>query len=150
MPSGLSLTLKPQSNEVQESLIEALRGVEDDSLARKAAKSEGINGSTLQPIYSQRRMRCYSVTESELLQIGIANIGITACFSIGSALMTFWLDIFKDTRLATEIPEDVQTALAYIQPIIFFVSLAFFSTGAAAIWWRKRLMDLIRQESTDI
>lgn len=56
-------------------LIDGLRLIRDGDLEGGVETTEGVSGSTVEPVYSKRKMRCYSVTESELKQIGLANIG---------------------------------------------------------------------------
>lgn len=130
-------------------LLDALKAVPDEALEQKIEKSEGVAGATVEPVYSARRMRCYSVTESELLQIGLANIGITAFFSLGSALIAFWLDIFKDTVLASEVPKDAEVVISYVQPVLLFLGLLFWGFAGISVYWRHSMIKLIKQESTN-
>ncbi len=94
-------------------------------------------------------MRCYSVTESELLQIGLANIGITAFFSLGSALIAFWLDIFKDTVLASEVPKEAQIVISYVQPVLLLLGLLFWGFAGMSVYWRHSMIKLIKEESSN-
>jgi hypothetical protein len=92
-------------------------------------------------------MRCYSVTESELQQINLANIGITASFSFGSALLAFYLDVFKDTVLATEVPAEAQAVIGYVQPVLLFLGAGFWIFAGVLLWWRRNMVKLIKDES---
>ena len=128
-------------------LIGQVAGASDDSLASGVQKTEGLNGSTVEPLYSARQMRCYSVTESELQQINLANIGITASFSFGSALLAFYLDVFKDTVLATEVPAEAQAVIGYVQPVLLFLGAGFWIFAGVLLWWRRNMVKLIKDES---
>ncbi len=132
--------------------MEGLENTPDQALTDSVAATEGLsgnsNGSTIEPVYSKRKMKMYSVTESELKQIGLANIGITGTASLGSAFLAFSLDIFKDTVLAGSIPAAAQAAIDYVQPICLFVGLGFWVFSAFLVWWRKGMLDLIRKESS--
>lgn len=128
-------------------LIGQVAGASDDKLAEVVQKTEGLNGSTVDLVYSSRQMRCFSITESELQQISLANIGITASFSFGSALLAFYLDIFKDTVLATEVPAQAQTVIGYVQPVLFGLGLGFWILAAVLMYWRRNMVKLIRDES---
>ena len=130
-------------------LLERLQGVEDESLEKKVEKTEGVNGSTVEPIYSARKMRCYSVTESELKQIALANLGITAFTSLGSAMLAFALDVFKDTLLAEQIPKEADLVISYLQPILLFIGIGFWILAGLTLRWRRSMIDLVKEESTN-
>lgn len=145
---GFRSTLEDESDSVKnEELFESLMDTDDSSLERKVKKTEGVNGATVEPVYSTRKMKCYSVTESELKQIGLANLGITAFASIGSGFLAFWLDIFKDTFLADSVPETAQSAINYVQPILLYVGIAFWLLCGATLYWRRNMIQIIKDES---
>ena len=133
----------------KEQLLKALTETPDASLEEKAERAEGVNGATVEPVYSQRKMKCYTVTESELRQIGLSNLGITGLFSLGAAFFAFGLDVFKDTLLAESVPDAAQAIVSYVQPICFFVSASFFVLGLLTIRWRSGLIKLIKDESSN-
>ena len=128
-------------------LIGQVAGASDESLAEGVQKTEGLNGSTVEPVYSSRKMRCYSVTESELQQINLANIGITAAFSFGSALLAFYLDVFKDTVLAESIPDQAAAVIGYVQPVLLTLGLGSWAFAGVLLWWRRNMIRLIKDES---
>lgn len=95
-------------------------------------------------------MRCFSVTDSELRTLGLANVGQSICLSIGSALLAFSLDIFKDTTMAEKVPAAAAHAAEYAQPICLFLGVAFYLAAAAVWWWRRGMIDTIKKESSDV
>ena len=107
-------------------------------------------GSTLRAIYTARSMRCFSITESELRTIGLANVGQNILLSIGSALLAFSLDIFKDTTMAEHVPSQAAEIASYVQPICLFLGLAFYVAAGFVWWWRKGMIDTIKKESSDV
>lgn len=131
----------------QQHLKEQLAKLPDEELGPTVESVEGVNGSTLEPVYSARKMRAYTITDSELKQIGLANIGITSAASIGSGFMAFGLDIYKDTMLAESVPEPAQVLVSYVQPICFAVGIALWIAAAAMMWWRRGMINLIKTES---
>jgi len=143
--------LKPPKHKASASqeLLGALKDTPDDSLAEGVIETEGANGSTVEPIYSARKMKCYSVTESELQQLGIANIGVTSFFSLGSACFAFALDIFKDSLLSEDVPQVAARAIEYVQPILIFFGIIFWVIAALALKWRRGMIKLIKDESTN-
>lgn len=104
-------------------------------------------GAIVRPVYSERTMRCFVVTESELKQIGLASIGITAAFGIGSALFAFGLDIYKDVAMAAEIPASALIVASVVQPLCLFGGIGFWLLSVALFLWRARMVSLIKKES---
>lgn len=104
-------------------------------------------GSTMRPIYQERTMKCYVVSESELKQLGLANIGITAFAAVGSFLLAFGLDIMKDVLITEDIPENARPLVSIIPPVSIVLGLAFYSLAGLAILWRRSMLNLIKSES---
>lgn len=130
-------------------LFDRFKSTSDLSLEEVVERTEGINGSTVEPVYSARKMRCYSITDSELQQISLANIGITVFFSLGSAMFAFWIDIFKDTMLANRIPHIAEIAIAYVQPVLLFLGVIFWVIGIIVLLWRRNMITLTKEESNN-
>lgn len=128
-------------------LLDQLFAVDDDTLEKRVQTTEGVNGSTVEPVYSTRKMKCYSVTESELRQIGLANLGVTAFSAIGSALTALSVDLFKDTQLSSNIPASTVDALSLVQPILVALSVGFWFLVGLTVWWRRNMIALIKEES---
>ena len=83
-------------------------------------------------------------------QIGLANLATTFTSSIGFGLFAFWLDVFKDTTLATEIPASAEIILTYVRPMMFAGALAFWA-GALGFWlWRRSMISTIKKEAKEI
>lgn len=137
----------PQKTNEDKELLAKLEKTPDANLTQSVEETEGVTGATVELIYSQRKMHCYSITESELQQIGLANIAITSLGSIGSALLAFSLDIYKDTLLAEEIPAATRELISYIQPVLLSLGVAFWVIAIIAVFWRKKMIKLIKEES---
>ncbi len=104
-------------------------------------------GSAIKPQYAQRSMKCYAVSESELKHIGLANLGQTASFGIGSALIAFGFDIFKDVHLSGALPETTSAVVSGIQMLCFIFGGVFWVVAAALWIWRRDMLATIKQES---
>jgi len=110
---------------------------------------DAVSGSTVLPTYTERKMRYFSISDSELRTIGLANLGQNFLLALGSAMLAFSLDIFKDTTLAESIPTKAAEIASYVQPICLILGVVFYS-GAAGVWyWRKGMIDTIKKESKD-
>jgi hypothetical protein len=137
----------PEPTEQPEQLLKELKETPPADLAASVQRTESVAvGATLEPVYGRRKMRLYAVTESELSQIGLANLLATICIGLGSALVGFGIDIFKDTILTSELPNDAALVAKYVQRLCLFLGLGFYVGAGAIYWWRKGLLETIKSE----
>jgi hypothetical protein len=127
--------------------LDDLKDLETSKLAAGVEKTEGVNGSTIEPVYSKRKMQTYTITRSELKQIGLANLAITGTTSIGSALFVFGIDILKDTTLSESVPREAELLVSYVQPICIGLGIGFWVFSGFLMWWRRGMIELIKNES---
>lgn len=106
-------------------------------------------GGQFAPIYSVRRTKCYTVTDSELKQIGLANLGATAFFTIGSLLAGFAIDVFKDIALTDDVPDAAKQIIDSAQPLLFTMAAVFYIIGFIAMIWRWDMIKSIKAESVE-
>lgn len=106
-------------------------------------------GGTIKPTYSTRNMKCYTVTESELHQLSLANSLMALFFSIGSAALVFALDLGKDLILSPDAPKDAETTANMLQTGAIGITIAFFVAGVIAYLWRRGMVAMIKRESGD-
>lgn len=128
-------------------LLDALERTPDEKLTASVSREEGIEGSTLVPVYGERRMVMYSVTETELQTMQSFNSRTTSYVGVGSAMITFSLDIFKDTLLATSVPEKAQAAISYVQPICVTLGVIFFVLAAYERFKGWNFLKTIKREN---
>jgi hypothetical protein len=104
-------------------------------------------GSVVKPVYSEREMNCYAITESELTAIGLANYGVTTAFSLGAAMLSLWLDIFKDSSFATETTSGSKIFTDYVQPFSLVLGLCLCGIGFGFVFWRKSIISVVKRET---
>lgn len=121
--------------------------VETSAEASGESTFDAAPSPAIQLVQSVRTMRCYTVTDSELKQLGLANIGIAATFGVGSASFAFGLDVYKDAAMAAAIPESARTMIEVVQPICFYTGIAFWVFSAVLWFWRRDMLSLIKRES---
>ena len=80
---------KPQASD----LLGQLQKTTDSSLEGGVITTEGANGSLIEPKYSRREMKCYSITESELKQLSLVNSLVAFAWSILTGIRLFVLDV---------------------------------------------------------
>lgn len=105
-------------------------------------------GSAIQPVYAQRSMKCYPVTESELKQIGLANLGVTIFVGLGGTCFGFGVDVFKDVQLAQTVPAGAKAFVDIMQPGAIAVGVVCWIIAGALWFWRRDMLRLIKDEST--
>lgn len=108
-------------------------------------------GGVVKPVYSERTMRCLTVSESELKQLSLSNWGVTIFAAIGSALFTFGVDLLKDTALAPPADrDDLKAAIEMadtIETLCLGGGVVCFAVAAGLLFWRRDMLKTIREES---
>lgn len=114
-----------------------------------ATEDKGVaaSGGIVKPVYSERQMRCLTVSESELKQIGLANIGVTVFASIGSALLSFGVDLFKDTALEPTADQAAASMADAIEKLCIGGGAVCYIVAIALWIWRRDMIKTIRKES---
>lgn len=107
----------------------------------------GVGGSAVRPVYSERSMRCYAITDQELQHIGYANTAATVFASAGAICWTLAADLFKDLRLGDAPPEAARAAAEAVQTVSFIAGIFLFGIAIAAVLAKRSMVDLIKRES---
>ena len=139
--------MPPKQKQPDKKLLENLEGLNDAQLKRSVEQSENLK-SPVETVHGTRKMQCYSVTESELLQLSIVNTAVAFAWSFSAGLAVFLVDIVKDIMLSDDIPQKAQDIGVVVIPILFFALIISVWAALKAQKWRKRLIDLIKQESS--
>lgn len=104
-------------------------------------------GGVVKPVYSERKMRCLTVSESELKQLSLSNWGVTIFASIGSGLLTFGIDLFKDTALSPPGSGTAADVADTIEKLCMGGSFVCFIVAIGLWLWRRDMIKTIREES---
>lgn len=81
-------------------------------------------------------MNVYLLTESDLDRLGDLNTNAAFFTAAATFFGGYSMDLYKDQALAENIPAATQTALSYLQPLLFVVTAGF--ALMAIIYWVKR------------
>ena len=106
-------------------------------------------GGLVTPVYTERRMRCYQIFDTELKSLGLTTAIVTVCFSLGSVCVTTALNISRDIVLSGQVNEGAKALDAAMKPASYFFAFVFFAAGLAALWWRHDLITTIKNQSGD-
>lgn len=127
-------------------LLKNLEDIKDDKLKDTVESQEGLK-SPVEAIHTVRKMQCYTITESELMQLSLVNTLVAFSWSLVSGIGIFLIDISKDILLTPQIPVVTKSIAIYVLPVLIFLLLGAFFALWKAGGWRKRLIDLIKEES---
>lgn len=106
----------------------------------------GVGGSSVKPIYSERSMKCYAVTEMELNNLGFASLVSTIFSTAGAVLLGLAIDLFKDVQIDGKTGSGAQAAES-LQGPLFVGAVICFAVAVLMLWRRRNMIELIRKES---
>jgi hypothetical protein len=104
-------------------------------------------GSSVVPLYVERRMKVYAITESEFASVSAINGQTTMFVSIGFALLSAAFSIWVNAIFYTEIPPAAMVAQKYVAPIGVLMALSFFWLAWRAMKTRQSTWNTIKAES---
>jgi hypothetical protein len=107
-------------------------------------------GGVVRPLYQERAMKCYVVTDSELKSISLANGLMVVFFSLASSCVGFAISIAKDVAMAGELTPGAKMVLSIVQPGAYYAAAIFAVCGVWAYFWRLGAIAMIRRESGDL
>ena len=106
-------------------------------------------GGLVTPVYTERRMRCYQIFDTELKSLSLTTAIVTICFSLGSAALTTAINIPRDIALSGQFTEGAKALDSVMKPACYFLAFVFFVAALAALWWRHDLITTIKHQSGD-
>lgn len=120
-----------------------------DERPQEGGAGGGINlsnttGSTIEPLYTKRQMRAFSVTESELNMLSIINGIAGACFSIGTGLIGLSVDVQQVLQGQTVTLNSVAHSA---RPLFVWGGVIFYALGLLAVLWRHNTLEIIKRET---
>ena len=121
---------------------------EQKTFVREGAEAPGEpRGSIVRTIYSVRTMKSFAVHENDLEELSLINVFVVVFFSIGSAFLTWGIDIF--IGLVGEEAKSPVEQIMYTRalPVLIFLSLVFFCLGIRSIYSRRTRLRKIKEES---
>lgn len=107
------------------------------------------SGGVVRPLYQERAMKCYVVTDSELKSLSLANGLMVVFFSLASALVGFGIDISKDLVLTPDVSAGARAMAEMTRQACFMFAAGFALAGLWAYAWRRSALHLIKKESGD-
>jgi hypothetical protein len=96
-----------------------------------------LQGDPVKVVRTRRSMKHYTVFDSDFESLATQEVGVSVSLTLSSFCFALWLDIFKDTMFAQNIPTATEAALQYIQPSLILFGI-LFAISTAMFWQRKR------------
>jgi hypothetical protein len=125
--------------------------MEADMIDQPSAPEVGggvqILGSSVVPLYVERKMKVYAITESEFASVSTLNGQTTMFASIGFAILAAALSIWINAIFYTEVPPAAMIAQKYVAPISVLIALSFFWLSWRATQTRQSTWNTIKAES---
>jgi|SRR6185312_13271437 len=83
-------------------------------------------GSSVIPLYVNRQMKLYLVTETEFESLSSLNGQATGFSSVGSAMLSLALSIWINAVFYTEMPPEAHVAKMFVAPLLLILAAVFF------------------------
>jgi hypothetical protein len=104
-------------------------------------------GSSLVPLYVERKMKVYAITESEVESLSTRNAQATAFYSAGAFFLSAALSVWVNAVFYTDLPPTAVVAKYFGAPLILLIALILFGLGFHATKSRKSTWEAIKLES---
>lgn len=106
-----------------------------------------ILGSSVVPLYVERKMKVFAITESEFASVATLNAQTTMFCSIGFAILSAALSIWINGIFYTEVPPTAFVAQRFVAPFGVLLAVAFFWLAWRASKTRETTWTRIKEES---
>ena len=106
-----------------------------------------LRASYIETIGTVRKMRSLLVHEYELESISWINTMVVVFFSMGSALLTYGIDIIIDAMGKSQSTAVELIMFRYGSPILILLAMVFFGLGVKSIFSRRNMLNRIRGET---
>jgi hypothetical protein len=104
-------------------------------------------GLSVIPLYLERRLKVYGVTENEVDSLATRNTQATTFYSVGAFVLSAALGIWINAVFYTQTPPTAEVAKYLGAPIFIVISGALFWLGWRTDRSRKSTWDAIKSES---
>lgn len=124
------------------------QGPELEIPPRRPRVGAGGSGAGIEHDYMRRRIKAYPITDSELTQLQGIGVVTAACFSFGSGMLGFALNLHKDLSLAG--PDVPANAFRWWDGLHYGLGaggVALVVIGVCAFFWGKTRVRAIKAET---
>lgn len=104
-------------------------------------------GSSVIPLYVERQMKVYAVTEGEFNSLSTQNTEMTIYVTVGFAILSAAISIWVNSLFYTDVPPSAYVAKIYVAPAGIALSLVCFILAWYIHRARNSTWAAIRSES---
>jgi len=83
-------------------------------------------GSSVIPLYVERRMKIYAVTEGDFSSLSALNAQTTIFSSVGLALLSVAVSIWINAVFYVDVPPAAYVAKIFVAPVLALLAVVFF------------------------
>jgi hypothetical protein len=105
-------------------------------------------GSSVVPLYVERQMKVYAVTESEFVSLSTLNTQTTVFFSVGMWFLGTVISIWANAVFYTETPPVAVLAKTWGAGAAVIIAVVFFGLALHAMSRRSSTWKAIKNESS--
>jgi len=104
-------------------------------------------GSSVIPLYVERQMKVYAVTEGEFNSLSTQNTQMTIYVMVGFAILSAAVSIWVNALFYTDVPPSAYVAKIYVAPFFILLALVCFLLAWHVYYARSSTWAAIRSES---
>lgn len=108
---------------------------------------ENPHGAIVRPVYVERRMKVYAVSEHEAQTISSLNAQQSSFFALASFCGTIGLSVWINAIFYTETPPAAMVAKYMGAPVALVIAAVFVYLGVVALRGRHKTWETIKNES---
>jgi O-antigen/teichoic acid export membrane protein len=105
-------------------------------------------GSSVVPLYVERKMKVYAVTEGEFASLSSLSAQTTLFSSVGMAILGSAVSVWVNALFYTEVPAAAYVAKVYVAPASVIIAFVFFGLAIYAHTVRRSTWSQIKSESS--
>ncbi len=96
----------------------------------------------------RRVLKAYTVTEDQLENLGVLQVTTTGCFSLASALLTFWIGVKQDIAFAGEVAGTAAEWWNGLAAGALFFAVLFLGAGIYFLCRGRTTVGRIKKDTT--
>ncbi|KNY13597.1 hypothetical protein AKG11_28060 [Shinella sp. SUS2] len=100
--------------------------------------------------HTRRQIKAYNFTEADLDAVMMANVVSAISFSVGSAVLGFWVDVNKDVALLDKASPTAEALQTMVNIVGLPLIIVLFLIGGFFVWKRSTVISRVKSESENV
>ncbi|WP_156334146.1 MULTISPECIES: hypothetical protein [unclassified Shinella] len=115
-----------------------------------AAPLRAGTGGGINVTHTRRQIKAYNFTEADLDAVMMANVVSAISFSVGSAVLGFWVDVNKDVALLDKASPTAEALQTMVNIVGLPLIIVLFLIGGFFVWKRSTVISRVKSESENV